>query len=343
VAHESSPARKRINLALQGGGAHGAFTWGVLDRLLEDGRLEIAGICGTSAGAMNATALAYGLARGGPAEARAVLARFWALVAERARFSPIQPTPLDRLVSVGDMNFSPGWLFYDTLSRMVSPYVANPANYNPLAEVLDEIIDFAWLRQHNNVQLFVCATNVRTGKIKVFGCSEISAAAVMASACLPFLYRAVEVDGEHYWDGGFMGNPPIFPLIYETDCEDVVIVQINPIAVDEVPMTAQAIVDRMNELSFNSSLMREMRAIAFVQKLLAEQRVPRGRYKDVKIHTVEAEEAMRQLGYSSKLNASADFLRWLFELGRERAGLFLDAHYEKIGIESSTDIAKLFL
>jgi NTE family protein len=343
VADTRAPARKRVNLALQGGGAHGAFTWGALDRLLEDGRLEIVGICGTSAGAMNATALAYGLARGGPAEARAVLARFWALVAERARFSPIQPTPLDRLVSVGDMDFSPGWLFYDTLSRMVSPYVANPANYNPLAEVLDEIIDFAWLRQRNKIQLFVCATNVKTGKIKVFGCNEISAAAVMASACLPFLYQAVEVDGEHYWDGGFMGNPPIFPLIYETDCEDVVIVQINPIAVDEVPMTAQAIVDRMNELSFNSSLMREMRAIAFVQKLLAEQRIPRGRYKDLKIHTIEAEEAMRRLGYSSKLNASGDFLQWLFELGRERAGAFLDAHYGKIGVESSTDIAELIL
>ena len=335
--------KKRVNLALQGGGAHGAFTWGVLDRLLEDGRLDIAAICGTSAGAMNGAALAYGMARGGPAEARRILGLFWRQVSERAAWSMLQPTLLDRLLSVGDMDLSPGWLLYDTLSRTVSPYLANPANYNPLAEVLDEIIDFAWLREHHTVGLFVCATNVKSGKIKVFPCPEVSAKAVLASACLPFLFQAVEIEGEYYWDGGFMGNPPIFPLIYETDCEDVLIVQINPIAVDEVPMTAQAIIDRMNELSFNSSLMREMRAVAFVQKLLDENRVPRGRYKDLKIHTIDAEAEMRQLGYSSKLNADSRFLDWLFELGRARASAFLDASYAKIGVESSTDIAAKFL
>ncbi len=207
------PSRKQIDLALQGGGAHGAFTWGVLDRLLEDGRLEIAGICGTSAGAMNAVALAYGLAKGGAAEARATLARFWGLLAERARWSLLRPTPLDRLVSVGNIDFSPGWLVWDTVSRLVSPYVANPANYNPLAEVLDEVVDFGWLRRHPTVQLFVCATNVKSGKLRVFGRDEISAKAILASACLPFLFQAVEIDGEHYWDGGFTGNPPLFPLI----------------------------------------------------------------------------------------------------------------------------------
>jgi NTE family protein len=343
VTVNTGTPRKRINLALQGGGAHGAFTWGVLDRLLEDGRIEVVGVCGTSAGAMNAAALAYGLARGGPAEARAVLGRFWRSVADRGRFSPFQPTPLDRLVSVGDMDFSPSWLFYDALSRMVSPYVANPANYNPLAEVLDDVIDFDWLREHCTIRLFVCATNVKTGKIRVFGSGEVSAKAVMASACLPFLFQAVEIGGEHFWDGGFMGNPPLFPLIYQTNCEDVLIVQINPICVDEVPVSAQAIVDRMNELSFNSSLMREMRAIAFVKKLLAEQRVPHGRYKDLKIHTIDAESEMRRLGYSSKLNAGEDFLGWLFELGRGRAEAFLGAHHDKIGVESSTDIVERFL
>ena len=177
----------------------------------------------------------------------------------------------------------------------------------------------------------------------MFECHEISAKAILASACLPFLYQAVEIDGEHYWDGGFMGNPPIFPLIYKADCEDVLIVQINPIRVDEVPTTAPDIMDRMNELSFNSSLMREMRAIAFVKKLLQEERVPHGRYKDLRIHTIEAEAAMRQLGYSSKLNADGKFLHWLFELGRERASAFLLEHRAKIGIESSTDIAAKFL
>lgn len=332
--------RKRISLALQGGGAHGAFTWGVLDRLLEDGRLEVAGISGTSAGAMNAAALAYGLAKGGPEGARDILRRFWLAVAERARLSPFRPTPLDRLLSRGDMDFSPGWQLYDALSRMVSPYLANPANYNPLAEILDEFVDFAWLRANCPIKLFICATNVRNGKIRVFAGEEVSAKAILASACLPFLFQAVEIDGEHYWDGGFMGNPPIFPLIYETDCEDVLIVQINPIVIDEVPMSAQAIIDRMNELSFNSSLMREMRAISFVQKLLAEHRLPQGRYKDVKVHTIDAEEEMRRLGYSSKLNADRDFLTWLFELGRARASAFLAAHFDRIGVASTADMAR---
>ena len=268
-------ARPRVSLALQGGGAHGAFTWGVIDRLLEDGRIEIEGVCGTSAGAMNGVALTYGIARGGPAEARRVLGHFWRLVSERARYSPFQPTLLDRALSIGNMDFSPGWLFYDALSRMVSPYVANPRNYNPLAEVLDEVIDFAWLRDHYTLQLFVCATNVKTGKIHVFSGEEVSAKAVMASACLPFLYQAVEIDGQYFWDGGFMGNPPLYPLIYHTECEDIIIVQVNPIEIDEVPTTATAIIDRMNELSFNSSLMREMRAISFVQKLVAQDRVER--------------------------------------------------------------------
>ena len=335
--------RPRLNLALQGGGAHGAFTWGVLDRLLEEDGIEVAGICGTSAGAMNGVALAYGLAQGGPSRAREILARFWLLVAERARFSPIQPTPLDRAISVGDMDYSPGWLFWDAVSRSVSPYLANPANYNPLAEVLEDLIDFGWLRGHGTVPLFACATNVKTGKIRVFSCEEISAKAILASACLPFLYQAVEIDGEHYWDGGFMGNPPLFPLIYHTDCEDILIVQINPINVEEVPTSAPAIMDRMNELSFNSSLMREMRAIAFVKKLLAEQRVPRGRYKDLRIHTIDAEVEMQQLGYSSKLNADAKFLSWLHDLGRARADLFLREHRAKIGRESSTDIVARFL
>ena len=341
---ESAPAaRPRVNLALQGGGAHGAFTWGVLDRLLEDGGIDIAAVCGTSAGAMNGAALVYGLARGGPPEARRILARFWGEVAERARFSPLQPTPLDRLLSIGDMDYSPGWLAWDAVSRALSPYLANPANYNPLAEVLDDLIDFAWLRRHHPIPLFACATNVKTGKIRVFHCGEITAKAILASACLPMLYQAVEIDAEYFWDGGFMGNPPLYPLIYETDCEDVLIVQINPINTTEVPTTAPEILDRMNELSFNSSLMREMRAIAFVRKLLDEERVPRGRYKDLRIHTIDAEAQMRELGYSSKLNADAKFLHWLFELGRERAGLFLKDHRAQIGHESSTDIVAKFL
>lgn len=340
---EAAPPRKRVNLALQGGGAHGAFTWGVLDRLLEDGRIEVAGVCGTSAGAMNGAALVYGLSRGGPEEARRTLTAFWGEVARRAAWSPLRPSPLDRLVSRGDMDFSPGWLWFDAFSRVVSPYVTNPLNRNPLVEVLEDAVDFAWLRGNFAVPLFVCATNVLTGRIRVFSCAEISAKAVMASACLPFMFQAVEIDGEHFWDGGFMGNPPLFPLIYETDCEDILVVQINPVAIKKVPVTAQEIMDRTNELSFNSSLMREVRAIAFVQKLLAEHRVPRGRYKDVRLHTVGAEAELATLGYSSKLNADAGFLRWLFDLGREKAGAFLDGRLDKVGRESSADLAAEFL
>jgi NTE family protein len=292
---------------------------------------------------MNGAALVYGLSRGGSAEARRTLEAFWGEVARRAAWSPLRPGPLDRLLSRGDMDFSPGWLWFDALSRVVSPYVTNPLNRNPLVEVLDEAVDFAWLREHHAMPLFVCATNVLTSRIRVFSGAEITAKAVMASACLPFMFQAVEIDGEHYWDGGFMGNPPLFPLIYETDCEDLLIVQINPVTIPKVPVTAHEIMDRMNELSFNSSLMREMRAIAFVQKLIAENRVPRGRYKDLRIHAIDAEGEMAGLGYSSKINADAGFLNWLFRLGREKAGAFLDEHLDKVGRESSADVAAKFL
>jgi NTE family protein len=336
--------RKRINLALQGGGAHGAFTWGVLDRLLEDGRVAVDGITGTSAGAMNAVALAYGLMLDGEAGGGRVLRRFWETIAERARWSLLQPSPLDRLLGVpGKMDFSPGWQLFDAATRLFSPYQLNPFGWNPLREVLEEVVRFDELRAHNAIRLFICATNVKTGRIKVFHCDEVTADAVLASACLPYMYHAVEIDGQAYWDGGFMGNPPLYPLFYETETEDVLIVQINPINIEAVPTSAIEILDRMNELSFNSSLMREMRTVAFVKKLLREQRVPEGRYKDIKVHMIGAEAEMAPLGFSSKLNADREFLGWLFELGRGKADRFLAEHFDKIGVESSTDIDATFL
>ena len=259
---------KKINLGLQGGGAHGAFTWGVLDKLFEDGRLEIEGIVGTSAGAMNAAVTASGLDRNGSAGAREQLAAFWQATAEAARLGPIQPSPLDRWLGSGNLDFSPTWHFFDNLTRAASPYQLNPLNYNPLKKILSDIVDVNAITREDGVKLFLCATNVRTGRIKVFRGDELSIDAVLASACLPFLYQAVEIAGEHYWDGGYMGNPPIFPLIYHTDCPDVLIIQINPINIPNVPKTAQEIFDRINTLSFNSSLMREMRAIDFVTKLI---------------------------------------------------------------------------
>jgi NTE family protein len=335
--------RPAINLALQGGGAHGAFTWGVLDRLLEDGRLAVEGISGTSAGAMNAAVLAYGLARGGADGARAALATFWDKVAAAATFSPIKPSPLDRWLSVGNMDFSPTWIAFDNLSRMLSPYALNPLNLNPLRDVLCDVVDFEWLGEQcadEVVKLFLCATNVKTCKIHVFKGREISADAVLASACLPMVFHAVEIDGEAYWDGGYMGNPPIFPLIYHTDSSDVLLVQINPVNIDEVPRRAHDIMDRVNEVSFNSSLMRELRTIAFVTRLIDEGRLELDRYKRLNMHAIEAEDELAKLTVSSKLNADRHFLRWLFELGRDRAETWLAQHLHQVGRESSLDLQR---
>ncbi len=334
---------KSLNLALQGGGAHGAFTWGVLDGLLEDGRIAIGGISGTSAGAMNASVLAYGLAVGGPEKAREVLAQFWDSVAEAARHSPLKPTPVDKVLSPGNMDLSPGWLLFDSMSRVLSPYLFNPLNIDPLREVLEAVVDFDTLRDCTELNLFLSATNVKTGKIKVFENHELSADAALASACLPFLHQAVEIDGEFYWDGGYMGNPPIFPLIYGTDSRDVLLVQINPITRDEVPRTAQAIYDRINELSFNSSLMREMRAIHFVSRLIEENRLDPDRYKQMLIHVIHPDEAMKDLGVSSKLNAEREFLQFLHDKGRLAATDWLETSFDKIGRESSIDIAEVYL
>ncbi len=334
---------KPLNLALQGGGAHGAFTWGVLDQLLEDGRVEVTGISGTSAGAMNATVLAYGLAAGGREEAREALGKFWRAVAGAAQHSPLKPTPFDRALSPGNMDTSPAWLFFDSMTRVLSPYMFNPLNFDPLRDVLLQVVDFKTLRACTTVKLFLSATNVLTGKIKVFENGELSADAVLASACLPFLHQAVEVDGEHYWDGGYMGNPPIFPLIYGTDCPDVLLVQINPVARDEVPRTAQAIYDRINEISFNSSLMREMRAVHFVSRLIEENRLDPARYKQMLIHVIHPDDEMHDLGVSSKLNADWDFLQFLHGLGRRTAAEWLAANFDKLGRESSVDIAEVYL
>jgi NTE family protein len=321
---------KTINLALQGGGSHGAFAWGVLDRLLEDDRIAIEGVVGTSAGAMNAAVLAYGLSVGGNEGARAKLREFWTRIGQVAAYSPLQPSWLDKATSPGSMDHSPLWIWLDAMTRFFSPYQLNPLNQHPLRDVLMEVIDFERLRRESKVRLFTCAANVKTNRIRVFECHEMCIEAVLAS-------------GEYYWDGGYMGNPPIFPLIYNCDSRDVVLVMVNPIVIDEVPKTAQAIFDRINTLSFNSSLMREMRAINFVTKLVDAGFDDGGRLKRMYMHCVDAEEEMRRLGVSSKLNAQWDFLMYLYQLGRERGAAFLDAHYDKLGRESSTDLLARFL
>jgi NTE family protein len=333
---------RRINLALQGGGAHGAFAWGVLDRLLEEDDLEFEGISATSAGAMNATVCAYGLTVGGRSGARAALTDFWSRVARVARFSPLQPSPFDRLTHNHGLQYSPAFLWMDLLTRMTSPYQFNPWGYNPLRDVLEATVDFDLLRTKSTVKLFLSATNVRSCKVRVFQCADVSVDAVLASACLPFMFQAVEIDGEAYWDGGYMGNPAIFPLIYNCDSQDVVVVHINPINRPDVPTTATDIMNRINEISFNSSLMREMRAIAFVSKLIDDGKLDGSEMKRMRMHSIEAEDVMQGLGVASKLNADWEFLTHLRDIGRRRTDSWLQVNRDRIGVDSSIDLAAAY-
>lgn len=340
----SSPELKWINLALQGGGAHGAFAWGVLDRLLDDERIAFDGISATSAGAFNATVLAYGLAAGGRDGARRALAGFWRRVAHLAALGPLQSTFRQQTTSSAALDSSPTYVLFDLLTRLLSPYQLNPFNYHPLRAVLDETVDFEQLRKaHCPLRLFLSATNVRTGKIRTFDNDEIGIDSVLASACLPYLFQAVQIDGEHYWDGGYMGNPAIFPLIYNCDSRDVVVVHINPIERDIVPKTAGEIFNRINEISFNSSLMREMRAIAFVTRLIDDGKIADNSMKRILIHSIEAEDVMREMSVASKLNADWGQLLSLKEAGRECADTWLETNFERLGHGSTVDLRAKYL
>lgn len=342
-AGKPKAAIKTVNLALQGGGAHGAFGWGVLDRLLEDERITFEGVSATSAGAMNAAVLAYGLAAGGREGAKTALSNFWRRVAHAAIFSPLQPTLIDRLTHNHSLEMSPAFMAFDIMTRMFSPYEMNPLNHNPLRKALEDSVDFEELRAASPVKLFLSATNVRQGKVRVFKTPEITADSVLASACLPFMFQAVEIDGEPYWDGGYMGNPALFPLIYDCDASDIVVVHINPIMRSETPKTARDILNRINEISFNSSLMREMRAISFVTRLIDDGVIADATMKRMLIHSIEAEDFMRKLGVSSKLNPDWEFLTHLRDVGRERADQWLSENYDNVGSRSSVDIAAKYL
>ena len=334
---------KWINLALQGGGAHGAFTWGVLERLLEDQRIEFEAISGTSAGAMNAAVFAAGYSADGRDGARDALDRFWARISQIDRFSPVQRTLWDWLTGGYRLDHSPGLMAFEAMVKTFSPYQINPFNYNPLRDILNELIDFDLIRHASRVKLFISATNVRSGRARVFKNADILPDVLLASACLPHLFQAVEIDGEHYWDGGYMGNPAIYPLIYDADSRDVVIVQINPLCRDEVPKTARDIQNRVNEISFNSSLMHEMRAIRFVSRLIRSGALDADSYKLMHIHMIEAEAELNPLGASSKFNADENFLATLKDIGRRAAGEWLDANFERIGTESTLDLVPTYI
>jgi NTE family protein len=337
---EQKTQTKVVNLGLQGGGSHGAFTWGVLDRLLEDERLAFEGIAASSAGAVNAIVLAHGLTVGGRQEARATLRRFWKRMSEMTSHGLMQPSLLDRMSGKFGLEHSPGYLMMDALSYFTSPYLYNPLDYNPLRIVLKEMIDFERLRREAAVKLFLCATNVRSGKVKVFKADEIGPDHVLASTCLPLLMHAVKIDGEVYWDGGFSGNPVVFPLVYECATRDVVMVHLTPAERPEIPFTSHAIMNRMQEIGFNAALIREMRAVAFINKRLEEGKMAEG--KQMLIHVVEAEDIIREFPGSSRLNNGWDFLSLLFELGRERAGQWLGANFDRLGTESTVDLEEKY-
>jgi NTE family protein len=328
--------RVLIDLALQGGGSHGAFTWGVLDRLLEEPWLQIEAISGTSAGAMNAAVLAHGWAHGGAEGAKAALDSYWRRVARAAAFSPLQRSPLDRLLGRWSLDSSPAYLAFDLMTRVFSPYHLNPLDLNPLRAILAESIDFDELARAS-IKLFITATSVRTGRGRIFRNAEISADVLLASACLPTMFQAIEIDGEYYWDGGYAGNPTITPLIRESDAQDTILVQINPRERTDIPRTANDVLNRLNEISFNSPLMKELRMIALLRQVADPGHGEGARWARMRTHRIWT-DTLAAFGASSKLNAEWQFVEMLKEAGRHSANQFLAAHAEDLGKRSTTDL-----
>lgn len=334
--------KKKIDIALQGGGAHGAFTWGVLDRLLQLEDIEVVGISGTSAGAMNAVALAQGLTQSGPEGARDLLRRYWTKVSRASRTSPFQRTIWDRLREDWSLEHAPGFVISQFTRQVASPYQFNPLNINPLRDLVRECFDFDVINSKQGPRIFLSATNVRTRRPKIFRQPELSADAVMASACLPHIFKAVEIDGEAYWDGGYMGNPPLFPLIDETDARDIVIVQINPFERADVPNTPYEIENRLNEITFNGSLMKELRSIGFLWEIIKHDKLDRAAYRDAHLHRIHASDAMCDLSVSSKMNAEMAFLDHLFEIGHEAADAWVQTAWPEVGKSSTWRPREIF-
>jgi len=342
---------QQIDLALQGGGSHGAFTWGVLDRLLEEDRLEIAGVSGTSAGAMNAVALAAGLMDGGREGARRVLRDFWQRVSKASPFHHLHNSALGTLMGPTVDWLSPliePWKRAASLwGQQLSPYQLNPLNLNPLRDILMDTVDFERVRHCHKTQLFIAATQVRTGALRVFDQRTLNADMVMASACLPLLFQAVEIDGEAYWDGGYAGNPSLMPLITESPADDLLLVQINPIERAALPTSAGDILDRINEVTFNASLVKEMRSIALLKQLIADEGRPGHAYRNpvfqrvdaLRVHLIDGGASLAPLGAGSKTSTHWAFLSQLHDLGFKAADEWLTQHGAEIGVRSSLDLS----
>jgi NTE family protein len=328
-----------VDLALQGGGSHGAFTWGVLDRLIEEPWLRIEAISGTSAGAMNAALVADGWMQGGADGARAALDAYWRRVSHAAAFSPVQRSPFDRLMGRWTLDTSPAYVVMDLMARLLSPYDLNPLGFNPLRDILSESVDFGRLARAP-IRLFVTATNVRTGRGRIFRNAEITADVLLASACLPTMFQAIEIDSDPYWDGGYAGNPTLTPLVRESDAHDIILVQINPRERPDRPRTANEVLNRLNEISFNSPLMKELRMIALLRQVADPGHGEGARWAGMRTHRITS-DALADFGASSKLNAEWEFVSLLKEEGRRSADAFLTAHGEDIGKRSTADFDAL--
>src|SRR5215471_6324817 len=335
----SSRAPVLVDFALQGGGSHGAFTWGVLDRLLEEPWLQVEAISGTSAGAMNAAVLVSGYMQGGAAGARAALDFYWKRVANAAKFSPLQRSLFDRLMNRWTLDTSPAYLVMDLMTRVASPYILNPLGINPISSILTECIDFAHLADAQ-IKLFITATNVHTGRGRVFRNKEVTPDVLLASACLPTMFQAIEIDGESYWDGGYSGNPTITPLVRECRSQDTILVQINPVERPGLPRSARDILNRLNEVSFNAVLLKELRMIALLRQVAQPDNSENAKWADMRIHRITS-DVMVELGYSSKLNAEWEFLCMLRDEGRRAGDAFLSTHHDDLGRRSTFDLDEL--
>jgi NTE family protein len=333
---------KKVNLALQGGGSHGAFTWGVLDAILEDGRLDIEAVTGTSAGAMNAVVLAQGYLDGGREGARKALDLFWRLTSDENALLPEQRDLFDKFMKGVAFENTPAFWWMDLVTHYASPYEFNPFNLNPLREHLEKCVDFAKVRACEQIKVFVAATRVDNGMIEIFERDVLTADHVLASACLPLLFQAVEVDGVAYWDGGYMGNPALFPLFYKSASPDIIIVQINPIVRPETPRTSKDIQNRLNEITFNGALMSELRSIDFVSRLVDEGKLSRDDYMRPLVHRIEADKQLMQFSAASKFDTSWPFLQQLKEAGRTAAKNWLAANFNSIGVNGTLDLRMAF-
>ncbi|MDR2723820.1 MAG: patatin-like phospholipase family protein [Holosporaceae bacterium] len=342
---EAKDTKKRISVAMQGGGSHGAYTWGVLDRLLQEKDLVIEGVSGTSAGGMNAVATAQGIIDGGNEGARQLLTDYWTANSKAGESSLFKPGVLDILAGKYTLHNSPGFLIFDFLTKILSPYQLNPLGTNPLKGLVEKLFDFDKLNASNSVKVFLAATHVYTGKLKVFSNvnKELCTEALLATACLPTLFAAVLVKGEYYWDGGFIGNPVIYPLIYDCETPDIMLIKLNPTHRNRLPTSASEIGDRLNEITNNTSIMREMRSMHFITKLIDDGIVPPGKLKRLHVHMIEDEKAFHDLGWSSKLNTDKDFLSYLFDAGRKSADKWLEKNYDKVNKESTADIQEEFV